>query len=106
MRTATVFTALSIADAFRRLILPRTQVDELIVAGGGAKNPLIMAQLAAALPGIEIIPPTRFGVPPEAKEAFAFAVLAYETYHGRPNNVPSATGARHPWCSARSCTRR
>ena len=96
VRTATVFTALSIADAFRRLILPRTEVDELIVTGGGAKNPLMMAQLAAALPGIEIIPPTRFGVPPEAKEAFAFAALAYETYHGRPSNVPSATGARHP----------
>jgi anhydro-N-acetylmuramic acid kinase len=96
VRTATVFTALSIADAFRRLILPRTEVDELIVTGGGAKNPLIMAQLAAAIPGIEIIPPTRFGVPPEAKEAFAFAALAYETYHGRPSNVPSATGARHP----------
>ena len=105
VRTATVFTALSIADAFRRLILPRTAVDELIVTGGGAKNPLIMAQLAAAIPGIEIIPPTRFGVPPEAKEAFAFAVLAYETYHGRPSNVPSATGARHRWCSARSCMR-
>lgn len=96
VRTATVFTALSIADAFRRFILPRTEVDELIVTGGGAKNPLIMAQLAAALPGIEIIPPDRFGVPPEAKEAFAFAALAYETYHGRPGNVPSATGARHP----------
>jgi anhydro-N-acetylmuramic acid kinase len=96
VRTATVFTALSIADAFRRLILPRTEVDELIVTGGGARNPLIVAQLAAALPGIEIIPPARFGVPPEAKEAFAFAVLAYETYHGRPSNVPSATGARHP----------
>jgi len=96
VRTATVFTALSIADAFRRFVLPRTGVDELIVTGGGAKNPLIMAQLAAALPGIEIIPPTHFGVPPEAKEAFAFAALAYETYHGRPSNVPSATGARHP----------
>jgi anhydro-N-acetylmuramic acid kinase len=96
VRTATVFTALSIADAFRRLILPRAEVDELIVTGGGAKNPLIMAQLAAALPGIEIISPARFGVPSEAKEAFAFAALAYETYHGRPSNVPSATGARHP----------
>jgi anhydro-N-acetylmuramic acid kinase len=57
---------------------------------------LIVAQLAATLPGIQIVPPTRFGVPPEAKEAFAFAVLAHETYHGRPNNVPSATGAAHP----------
>ncbi|MFZ3200195.1 MAG: anhydro-N-acetylmuramic acid kinase [Candidatus Acidiferrales bacterium] len=95
LRTAAVFTAFSIADAFRRFILPRAKVDELIVAGGGTRNPLIMAQLAAALPGIEILPSSRFGVPEEAKEAFAFAVLAYEAYHGRANNLPSATGARH-----------
>jgi anhydro-N-acetylmuramic acid kinase len=54
-----------------------------------------MAQLAASLPGIEVIPASKFGVPPEAKEAFGFALLAYETYHGRPGNLPSATGARH-----------
>ena len=78
-----------------RLILPRAEVHELIVTGGGAKNPLMMAQLAASLPGIAILPANSFGVPPEAKEAFAFAVLAYETYHGRPNNIPSATGAKH-----------
>jgi anhydro-N-acetylmuramic acid kinase len=96
VRTATIFTGLSIGDAFRRLILPRAKVDELIVAGGGAKNPLMMAQLAASVPGIEIVPSSRFGVPTEAKEAFAFAVLAYEAFHGRPNNLPSATGAKHP----------
>lgn len=96
VRTATVFTPLSIADAFRRFIIPRVQVHELIVAGGGARNPLMMAQLAASLPGIEVVPASRFGVPVEAKEAFGFALLAYETYHGRPSNVPSATGATHP----------
>jgi anhydro-N-acetylmuramic acid kinase len=95
VRTTTVFTSLSIADAFRRFILPRTHVEELIVAGGGAHNPLMMAQLAASLPGIEVIPASHFGVPPEAKEAFGFALLAYETYHGRPSNLPSATGAKH-----------
>jgi anhydro-N-acetylmuramic acid kinase len=95
IRTATVFTALSIADAFRRFILPRAKVHELIVAGGGTRNPLMMAQLAASLPGIEVVPASRFGVPVEAKEAFGFALMAYETYHGRPSNVPSATGARH-----------
>jgi anhydro-N-acetylmuramic acid kinase len=56
----------------------------------------MMAQLAAALPEIEILPASRFGVPEDAKEAFAFAVLAYEAYHGRANSLPSATGARHP----------
>jgi len=95
VRTATMFTPLSIADAFQRLILPRAEVHELIVTGGGANNPLMMAQLAASLPGIVLLPASSFGVPPEAKEAFAFAVLAYETYHGRPNNIPSATGAKH-----------
>ena len=57
-------------------------VNELIVAGGGARNPLMMAQLAATLPGIEIVASGQFGVPAEAKEAFAFAVLAYEAFHG------------------------
>jgi anhydro-N-acetylmuramic acid kinase len=95
IRTATIFTPISIADAFRRFILPRARVEELIVAGGGVNNPLIMAQLAAALPGIEVLPARRFGVPPEAKEAFGFALLAYESYHRRPANLPSATGARN-----------
>ena len=96
VRTVTLFTALSIADAFQRFILPRTKIDEVIVSGGGAKNPLIMAQLAAALPGIDVVRASNFGIPAEAKEAFAFAIFAYETYHGRPSNLPSATGAKHP----------
>ena len=94
VRTATIFTALSIADAFRRFIFSRVRVNELIVAGGGTKNPLLMAQLRAALPGIEIVPSGRFGVPAEAKEALAFAFLAYEAFQGRVNNLPSATGAK------------
>jgi anhydro-N-acetylmuramic acid kinase len=95
VRTATIFTALSIVDAFRRFILPQTQAQELIVAGGGTKNPLIMAQLEAALPRMKIIESSRWGVATEAKEAFAFAILAYEAWHGRANNLPSATGAKH-----------
>ncbi len=103
VRTATVFTSLSIADALHRFVLPRAKVDELIVAGGGAKNPLIMAQLAAMLPGIEIVPASRFGIPTEAKEAFAFAVLAYEAWHRRANNLPSATGARKAVVMGKLC---
>ncbi len=95
IRTATVFTAISIADAFRRFVFPRTHISELIVAGGGAQNPLLMAQLAAMLPGITILDSGLFGLPSAAKEAFAFAVLAYESFHGRANNLPSATGASH-----------
>jgi anhydro-N-acetylmuramic acid kinase len=96
VRTVTIFTALSIADAFRRYIFARARVNELIVSGGGIKNPLLMAQLAAALPGIEIVKSSYFGIPAEAKEAFAFAVLAYESVHRRANNLPSATGAKRP----------
>jgi anhydro-N-acetylmuramic acid kinase len=95
VRTATIFTSLSIADAFRRFIFPRTRINQLIVAGGGTKNPLMMTQLAAALPGLEIVSSAEWGIPSEAKEAFAFAVLAYEAFHNRPNNLPSATGAQH-----------
>jgi anhydro-N-acetylmuramic acid kinase len=94
IRAATIFTALSVVDALNRFVLPRTKIHQLIVSGGGARNPLILAQLSAALPGIEVLPSSRLGVPEDAKEAFAFALLAYETLERRPANLPSATGAR------------
>jgi anhydro-N-acetylmuramic acid kinase len=94
VRTATSFTALTIIDAWHRYIAPRAKIKQLIVAGGGAHNPLIMAQLAAALNGVEVITSAALGVPEDGKEAFAFAILAYETFHGRPANLPSATGAK------------
>jgi anhydro-N-acetylmuramic acid kinase len=95
VHTATVFTSITIADALRRYVFPRVRVDELIASGGGVNNPLMMAQLAAMLPGTEIATSGDYGVPSEAKEAFAFAILAYEAFHRRANNLPSATGARH-----------
>jgi anhydro-N-acetylmuramic acid kinase len=94
IRAATIFTALSVVDALNRFVLPKTKIHQLIVSGGGAHNPLILAQLSAAIPGIEVLPSGRPGIPEEAKEAFAFALLAYETFHQRPANLPSATGAR------------
>jgi anhydro-N-acetylmuramic acid kinase len=94
VRTATSFTALTIIDAWHRYIDPRAKIKQLIVAGGGAHNPLIMAQLAAALEGVEVTTSAALGVPEDGKEAFAFAILAYETFHGRAANLPSATGAK------------
>jgi anhydro-N-acetylmuramic acid kinase len=94
IRAATIFTALSIVDALHRFVLPAHKIHQLIVSGGGAKNPLILAQVAAALPAIEIVPSSQLGVPEDAKEAYAFALLAYETWHQRTSNIPSATGAR------------
>jgi anhydro-N-acetylmuramic acid kinase len=96
IRAATIFTALSVVDALNRFVIPKSKIHQLIVSGGGAHNPLILAQLAAALPDIEVLPSGRLGVPEDAKEAFAFALLAYETFHQRPANLPSATGARGP----------
>jgi anhydro-N-acetylmuramic acid kinase len=96
IRSATIFTALSIVDALNRFVLPKTKIDQLIVSGGGARNPLILSQLAALLPNLEIVPSSHFGIPEDAKEAFAFALLAYETFHQRASNLPSATGARGP----------
>jgi anhydro-N-acetylmuramic acid kinase len=96
VRAATIFTALSIVDALNRFVLPKFKIRQLVVSGGGAHNPLILAQLAAALPGIDVFLSSRFGISIDAKEAFAFALLAYETFHRRPANIPSATGARHP----------
>lgn len=94
IRAATVFTALSIVDALNRFVLRKHKIQQLIVSGGGARNPLILAELCAALPGVEILPSSHFGIREDAKEAFAFALLAYETFHLRPGNLPSATGAR------------
>jgi anhydro-N-acetylmuramic acid kinase len=96
IRTATIFTALSITDALHRFVLPKAKIHQLIVSGGGAQNPLILGQLAALSPAIEIIRSSQFGIPEAAKESFAFALLAYETFHRRPSSLPSATGARGP----------
>jgi|SRR5579864_532212 len=96
IRAATIFTALSVVDALHRFVLRKHKLQQLIVSGGGAHNPLIIAQLSAALPGIEVSPSSHFDIPEDAKEAFAFALLAYETFHQRPANLPSATGARRP----------
>jgi len=77
---------------------PRHSYRELVVSGGGASNPTLLAMLANRIAplGLQLRLSDEFGLPSEAKEAVAFAVLAYETWHRRPSNVPSATGARRP----------
>ncbi len=66
----------------------------VIVGGGGANNPALLARLAARLKGARVERSDAMGIPAEAKEAIAFAVLGYETLRGRASNVPAATGAR------------
>lgn len=89
--TATVLTAATIAMGIHRL---RGPYHDLIVSGGGAHNPQIMAHLAAFLPDLAIATSADYGIDIDGKEAICFAVLAYETARGRPSNLPSATGAR------------
>jgi len=78
------------------VVSKRGRYEEMIVSGGGAKNPTLMAMLRNELAplGIKLRFSDEFGIPAEAKEAVAFAVLAYETWHRRPSNVQSATGAK------------
>ena len=94
--TATELTARSIAASFERFILPKVTVHEVIVGGGGARNAFLMKRLRELLPGLAFIPAGNLGVDEDAKEAFAFAILAYQSWHGEPATLPSATGARHP----------
>jgi anhydro-N-acetylmuramic acid kinase len=97
--TATAFTAKSIADALRRFVVRRTGTyQDFIVSGGGANNPTLMAMLANELRplGLEIRSSDEFGLPSEAKEAAAFALLAFRTWNRKPSNLPSATGAKRP----------
>jgi len=94
IRTATILTALSIVDAFHRFITPQAKIAELIVSGGGSHNPLLMAQLQSGLSGIQVCKAGDLGVSGDAKEAFAFAVLACETLRKQHANVPGATGAK------------
>jgi anhydro-N-acetylmuramic acid kinase len=93
--TATAFTARSIRDALKRYVVRKGQFTELIASGGGTKNPTLMSVLARDLGelGLRLRSSDEFGIPSGAKEAVAFAVLAFETWHRRPSNVPSATGA-------------
>ncbi|MBM3746320.1 MAG: anhydro-N-acetylmuramic acid kinase [Acidobacteria bacterium] len=92
--TATALTPAAVAVGIERFVRPRMPVDELIVSGGGAHNPEIMGQLAALLPGAAVATSADFGIDIDAKEAIAFAVLAWRTWRRRPGNLPSATGAR------------
>ena len=86
--TATELTVATIAQAINAY----EGIDEVIVSGGGARNRYMMERLAS-----ELRAPLRtsgdYGIDSDGKEAIAFAILAHETWHGRPSNVPSATGA-------------
>jgi anhydro-N-acetylmuramic acid kinase len=74
----------------------RHGVAEVIVSGGGTDNPVLMDAIVERIAPARLRPIDELGLPSEAKEAYAFAVLGFLTWHGLPGNVPSCTGARHP----------
>lgn len=94
LATCCEFIALTIANAYRDFLPKDVKLKTVILGGGGVKNQRLMDALKDYLPDLQIKTHTDFGVPNEAKEAMAFALLGYETLHGRPSNVASATGAR------------
>ena len=92
--TVTAFTARTIADAYHRF-LP-AMPDEMILGGGGAHNRTLVRMLQRELEAVKIRTTDEFGIDVDAREAVAFAILAWATMRGTANNVPSATGAAEP----------
>ena len=93
LATATRFTAECVRVAIERFCPQRPQ--RLVVGGGGSRNPVLMGFLRKLL-DMPVDTNESLGFDSDAKEAVAFAVLANECLHGVANNVPTATGARHP----------
>ncbi len=100
--TATALTARSVEVAVRKFVLPLLEPPlrfrEFVISGGGTKNTTLMRMIREELAPLKLRVRTsdEFGLPAEAKEAAAFALLAYQTWRRLPSNVPSATGAARP----------
>ncbi|MBA2447853.1 MAG: anhydro-N-acetylmuramic acid kinase [Chloroflexi bacterium] len=91
--TLTAFTAHSIADQYHRF-LPAPP-DEVVIGGGGSQNPVLMGMLGDLLAPSRVLVHEDFGLPAVGREAIYFAILGYQALHGRPNTIPSCTGADH-----------
>jgi len=94
--TAAAFAADAVARNIARFVLPQHAIDDLVAAGGGVNNPILMRRLERAIAPIRVRRFEEFGVPAEAKEALAFALLGHASLLGIPGNFPRVTGARHP----------
>jgi len=101
LSTLTEFTALSIHDAMRRFV--PSAIDEVIVSGGGIHNSTLMRSLGIKLSPVRLRTSNSIGIPSEAKEAMLMALLANETIHERPSNIPRVTGATRPVVLGKIC---
>ncbi len=90
--TLTALTAASIADAYGRFA--PCPIEEVVLGGGGARNPALVEMIRGAMPGVPVLTHEDLGLSGDLKEALVFALLAYETWHNRPGVLPALTGAR------------
>ena len=95
--TLTELTARTVADA-----VAAAELSVVVASGGGVRDPVLMRRLAELLPGVRLTVTDELGVPSDAKEAVAFALIGWATLHGLPGSVPSCTGARDRASSAGS----
>jgi anhydro-N-acetylmuramic acid kinase len=99
LATVTALTAASIAEAYKQFVMPKVRISRLVLGGGGADNPTLCAMIKARWPHeIRLMRHEDFGISTKFKEALLFALLAYTTHFGIPNNVPRCTGATTRVC--------
>jgi len=96
MATLTEFVARSVAMGVRQCDALGPPVEEIVAAGGGVKNPAVMERIAALIAPVPMRPSNEFGVPSDAREAMAFAVLADMALRGQAAHLPPVTGASAP----------
>ncbi len=94
--TATELTSVAIKKSIAQVQKNENFVEELIVGGGGIFNKTLLASLKDKFPNANVLSSDELGIPSDAKEAICFAVLANETVHGIPANIPNTTGAAKP----------
>ncbi|PCK69401.1 hypothetical protein PL1_0347 [Paenibacillus larvae subsp. larvae B-3650] len=94
LATFTALTVHSIARSYEQFIFPHMDIEEIVVSGGGAHNKTLLAMLKTLLPEQQVLSSDELGIPVDAKEALAFALLADRFVQGKATNVPAATGAR------------
>lgn len=96
LATATALTAETVARAYRDWLSPHGVVETVILGGGGVHNRTLVEMLRGLLAPARLTTHREYGLPDDAKESVAFALLAYATLHNSPSNIPSATGASGP----------
>ena len=94
MATLMSLTVESIVSSYKNYIFPKWDIGEIIFSGGGCNNPILMESLSEKLNPLRISSSDEYGIPSDAKEAVAFAVLANELISGNTNNLPGVTGAQ------------